>query len=213
MKLYGLNDMVRTDCRDCQGCSTCCRGMGDTILVDPYDTYRMEKGIAKSFEELLDNYVELHVEDGLLLPNLRMEDEKNACVFLLEEGRCSIHRDRPGLCRAFPLGRNYEDGQLHYFLLEDCPMENKTKVKVEKWLGTPDPKTYQEFLIDWHYFVKDLKNRAAVMAAAPENQKLKEMNLLFLQTFYIRPYDRKRDFYEQYRERREEFCSVLTDCF
>ena len=27
-RLYGLNDMVKADCRDCEGCSACCRGMG-----------------------------------------------------------------------------------------------------------------------------------------------------------------------------------------
>ena len=32
-RLYGLNDMVKADCRDCEGCSACCRGMGTSIAV------------------------------------------------------------------------------------------------------------------------------------------------------------------------------------
>ena len=209
MKLYGLNEMVRAGCHDCQGCSDCCRGMGDTILLDPCDIYRLTKGLRKSFTELLEDCVELHVEEALLLPNLRMGKE-DACIFLLEEGRCGIHEFRPGLCRAFPLGRNYEDGKLSYFLLEECPMENKTKVKVEKWLGMPDSKPYHIFLTDWHYLIKDLKSRAAALATR-EDEKLKEMNLLFLQTFYIRAYLTEKDFYSQFKERREEFSAIAAE--
>lgn len=207
MKLYELNDMVKVGCHDCQGCSACCRGMGDTILLDPYDICRLSKGLHKSFEELFDSCVELHVEEGLLLPNLRMGEE-DACV-LLQEGRCNIHEFRPGLCRAFPLGRSYEDGKLSYFLLEECPMENKTKVKVEKWLGMPEPKAYQEFLVSWHYLVKHIKSRAAALAAR-EDEKLKEMNMLFLHTFYIRPYLTDKDFYSQFKERQEEFLLIIA---
>lgn len=204
MKLYGLNDMVRVGCHDCRGCSACCRGMGDTVILDPSDVYRLTKGLQKSFEELFQNYVELHVEEGLLLPNLRMTETENACVFLVGEGRCGIHENRPGLCRAFPLGRNYENGKLSYFLLEECPMQDKTKVKVENWLSMSDSKSYHDFLVSWHYLVKELKKRSAVLAVR-EDEKLKEMNLLFLKTFYIRPYDTDRDFYAQYGERQEEF--------
>lgn len=209
MKLYELNDMVKAGCHDCQGCSACCRGMGDTILLDPYDIYRLKKGLDKDFEELLESYMELHVEEGLLLPNLRMGKD-DACVFLLKEGRCGIHESRPGLCRAFPLGRSYEDGKLSYFLLEDCPMQNKTKVKVEKWLGMPESKAYQEFLVSWHYLVKDIKSRAAVLAAR-EDEALKEMNMLFLQTFYIRDYLMDKDFYSQFRMRQEEFRKTAAE--
>ena len=43
-KRYTSNDMVRLGCDDCSGCSDCCRGMGSSILLDPYDAYRLMKG-------------------------------------------------------------------------------------------------------------------------------------------------------------------------
>ena len=43
-RLYGLNDMVRADCGGCVGCSACCRGMGTSVILDPYDMYRLETG-------------------------------------------------------------------------------------------------------------------------------------------------------------------------
>ena len=51
-KLYGANDMVKADCQDCQGCCDCCQGMGDTVILDPYDMNRLCQGLKKSPEEL-----------------------------------------------------------------------------------------------------------------------------------------------------------------
>lgn len=58
-KIYGVNDMVKAACNDCAGCHSCCEGMGDTILPDPYDVWRLTLGLGKSFQELLDREVEL----------------------------------------------------------------------------------------------------------------------------------------------------------
>ncbi len=210
MKLYGQNDMVRVGCHDCMGCSQCCRGMGDTVLLDAYDVYRLTGRLGCGFETLLESCVELHVEEGLLLPNLRMEEDSGCCVFL-KEGRCVIHEDRPGLCRAFPLGRSYEDGKLGYFLLEDCPRENKTKVKVEKWIGIPQAEAYQDFLVSWHYLVKDIKACTARLCAEDSSQeRLKECSLLFLRIFFLRGYhEEEQDFFTQYSARLKEFRRLL----
>ena len=36
-KRYGANDLVKVGCDDCRGCSACCHGMGDSIVLDPMD--------------------------------------------------------------------------------------------------------------------------------------------------------------------------------
>ena len=41
-KRYGANDLVKVGCDDCRGCSACCNGMGDSIVLDPMDVYRLE---------------------------------------------------------------------------------------------------------------------------------------------------------------------------
>ena len=116
-RLYGENDMVTADCRGCEGCSRCCRGMGKSIILDPYDIYRMTRGTGRSIQELLaGGTVELNVVDGVILPNLAMNGSEEKCAFLNEEGRCNIHGSRPGICRLFPLGRYYENGDFRYFL-------------------------------------------------------------------------------------------------
>ena len=78
-KLYGSGDMVKVGCDDCRGCSACCRGMGSSIVLDPYDVFRLETGLGLSFEGLLAEAVELNLVDGMILPNLKMSGEGEAC--------------------------------------------------------------------------------------------------------------------------------------
>ena len=200
MKLYDKNDMVKTGCHDCKGCSSCCRGMGDTVILDPFDVYRLTTGLGKSFEELMNGSIALHVEEGIILPHVQMEEKSGHCVFLNEEGRCRIHAYRPGLCRIFPLGRSYEEGTLKYFLLEDCPAQNKTKVKVEKWIDTPDISQNEKFLVTWHYLVKALREKT---------EEAQKVNVLLLKVFYFMPYSGEIDFYSQFEERMVLFEEML----
>ena len=70
-RLYGENDMVKADCHGCRGCSLCCRGMGNSVILDPYDVYRLQAGLGKTLSCLLEEgAVELNVVDGIILPNL-----------------------------------------------------------------------------------------------------------------------------------------------
>jgi hypothetical protein len=199
-KLYGINDMVKVGCHDCVGCSLCCRDMGTSILLDPYDAFQLTHNLNQSFEQLLTGPVELHVEDGLILPNLKMQGTSDpACAFLNEQGRCSIHGFRPGLCRLFPLGRNYEEDVLTYFLLlHECPAGNKSKMKVGKWLEIPDIRQYQEFLVTWHGLTKNL--RAFLSNPDIDDSYARQVNLAFLQMFYIKPYEGIQ-FYGEFHQR------------
>lgn len=213
-KLYGNNDMVKISCHDCRGCSSCCRDMGDTIWLDPYDIFSLTLHLGKSFEELLKNEVELHVEDGLILPNLRMvanitPEHKTACSFLNEEGRCSIHSFRPGYCRLFPLGRNYDDKKLTYFLLKDaCPAKEKSKIKINKWLGLPRLKDYEAFLVEWHSLTKALRGYFA--EHMEEDAISKAINMRLLQSFYMTAYE-DEDFYTTFANRMETMKVFLRD--
>lgn len=200
-RLYGLNDMVKADCRDCRGCSDCCRDMGNSILLDPLDVHRLSGGLAASFEELMERQLELNVVDGMILPNLKMDPEKNCCVFLDDQGRCSIHSFRPGICRIFPLGRFYENRDFQYFLqIHECPA-NRSKIKVKKWIDTPELQENQKFIRDWHYFLKDLQKTFETEAG---QARQKAVNVYVLKQFYQTPFEAEAGFYRQFQERLEK---------
>lgn len=201
-KLYDSNDMVKANCNGCKGCFTCCQGMGSSIILDTFDVYRLRIHLKMSFEELLAKHIELQVVDGIILPNLKMTGEKQSCSFLNEEGRCSIHSHRPGICRLFPLGRYYEDNNFRYFLqVHECKQPNKTKVKVSKWVDTTDLKSYEAFVKDWHYFLNEVEEQ---MIQAKDDSWIKNINMYLLNQFYIMSYDENLDFYQQFYERIEK---------
>lgn len=219
-RLYTANDMVRADCNGCKGCSSCCRDMGDSVILDPYDLFRLTAQAGFSFEELMNGKIELHVVDGIILPSLSMAN--GACAFLNQEGRCTIHAHRPGICRLFPLGRYYgsngpepdplseklsKERSFRYFLqIHECPMPNRTKIKVEKWIDTPQLRRYEAFICDWHYFLEDVQTR---IAHETDDAAVKNINLFLLKLFFIRPYRPDADFYSQFHNRMEHAKEVL----
>ncbi len=252
-RLYTSNDLVKTDCGGCKGCSVCCHGMGTSVILDPLDAVRLAAGLGRSAEELIGlGLLELNVVDGIILPNLRMAGEEEACVFLNEEGRCSVHAYRPGICRLFPLGRYYHSGRessadgsaqntgtkgfsidkesapdaqksvrksasadgksgssartFSYFLqVHECPYPAKTKVKVKKWIDTPDLAKYERYIADWHYFLEDTEE---ILKETEDDGQIKNINLYLLKFFYLKPYE-GRDFYGEFYDRLREAREVL----
>ena len=198
-KLYGLGDMVRADCGGCEGCSTCCKGMGQSVVLDPLDFHRLCLGLKAEPKQVMAAAVDLHVEKGIIFLSLKMSGPEESCLFLNEEGRCRIHPFRPGFCRMFPLGRFYEEGGgFRYFLqVHECPKEPKAKVKVKKWIDTPNVKEYEAFVNRWHDFLKKLER---ALQEKNDPAWAKRANLRLLEEFYLKPYT-PGEFYREVGER------------
>ena len=205
--LYTSEDLVKAGCGDCKGCSDCCKSMADTIILDPLDAFRLTTGLSCTFEALLTDRLELGVVDGIILPHMKMSGAPACCSFLNEEGRCTIHDIRPGFCRLFPLGRYYEDRSFRYFLqTHECKKTDRTKVRVRKWIDTPDLKRNEKFIIDWHYFLKDVTAR---LGEQNGEQYQKMIDLYILKSFYQEEWEKDRDFYEQFDERLTKAKEIL----
>lgn len=174
---------------------------------------RLTKETGKSFEALLADTIELNVVDGLILPNIKMVN--GACTFLNAEGRCGIHAARPGFCRLFPLGRYYEDGGFKYFLqIHECDRAGKVKVKVSKWIDTPDLPRYTEYINAWHDFQKQVQEAFARIRMQDgeeesKNAQIKQMCMYILNIMYVARYEENRDFYEQFEMRLEHLKELL----
>ncbi len=194
-RLYTANDMVKADCRDCEGCSACCRNM-EAVVLDPLDIANLCQGLGKTFEELMGSAIELKLVDGVILPHLKMTGEEETCSFLDQNGRCSVHSFRPGICRLFPLGRYYSEEGLRYFLqVHECRKEDRSKIKVKKWLGIPDLASYEKYILQWHAFLQTCEE--AMETLDDENQRI--FQLYILRTFYQTPYG--QEFYQEFYQR------------
>ncbi len=211
-KTYKHTDMAPGGCNDCAGCSSCCREMGDTVIQDPFDMWlfssnmRLAGGIPVSFEILIseDGPWELSVQDGLILPNIKMVED-GRCPFLGENGRCSIHKIRSGLCRLFPLSRGYdENGKVVYYVLNSelgCEKMkgSGTDVLIKDWLEYPDIEKYEEFSSVWHRLKKKMTDKLAAL----EYKDASELQAAFLDTFYSQGYG--KDFFGDFYRRVQSF--------
>ena len=181
--------------------------MGESIQLDPLDIYNLTIGLNTTFEQLLAGAIELNVVDGVILPNLNMNNTKESCHFLNEEGRCTVHAFRPGICRLFPLGRFYENHDFKYFLqVHECKNSSKTKVKVKKWIDTPNLEENKKFVIEWHYFIDDVQKRIAELKS---EELIKKIDLFILQHFFMERYSTEEYFYVQFHNRLEKAKKII----
>lgn len=192
--LYDIEDMVKADTCGCNGCSDCCRDVGELVVLTPFDVYQMVNYLGVGFDELLGEKIELRQKNKILLPYLKMQPKNKYCSFLDREGRCTIHSKRPNICRLFPLGRVYKDNDFKYFLqVGNCPKEDLQDVKVSNWLGIENYEKNKRFILEWHNFIKALTFRLKFMR---DEKEIEEVNQILLYSFYRVNID--GDFYEAF---------------
>ena len=199
-KLYELDDEFMIGCNDCIDCGKCCHGMGDTIVFNPLDAYRLAKGLSMSFDRVLDKYLELGVCDGIILPHIKLIGDDCHCPFLDDNGRCSVHEYRTDICRLFPLGRIYMDGGHSFFIqTHECHrVEGSDRYTVRQWINEPEPERYEEFADAWHDF---MKTSVKAVIKSENEADLKNLSIVILNKFYFSEYDDEHNFYDQFYER------------
>ena len=79
----------------CRRCGKCC--IDKTIQINPYETARLARRLGETTAQFRERWT----DQGVALKR----DDENRCIFYGEAG-CSVHSDRPLVCRLFPLGRH-----------------------------------------------------------------------------------------------------------
>lgn len=195
---YDVDDPVTMDADGCRGCSHCCQHAGVSIVLDPRDMYELERGTGRTFTELLetDQALEVHIQEGLMLPNLKMTDKRGCCF--LKDDRCTVHPYRPGYCRLFPLARLYQDHGFRYILQSGECFRTLTKSRtIREWIGIKEYEEYAAFVLSWHDFRKKITEGLSKITLPQQ----KMFDRYLLRRFYQEPYDLDRSFYPQYKER------------
>ncbi len=198
-KLYDLKDMVKADAGGCDACSACCEDVGDMVELTPYDLYEIRTFTQMTFEAFMDKHGQIHDHNKVGIPHLKMDQGSNKCSFLNDQGRCSVHAHRPGICRLFPLGRVYEDQDLKYFLqVGACVKPKLGKVKVKKWLGIDRYKDNKAFILQWRSFVKALAFRLKFVR---DQEEVAKINAYVLEHLFDLPVGGSDDFYTLFADR------------
>lgn len=92
----------------CNRCKKCCHDK--RIRLSPYEILRLARNLRISTKEFISRFTE---EGGTIL---RFRSEDGGCSLLGEEG-CTVHADRPGACRIYPLGGYFQLGGPEAFAL------------------------------------------------------------------------------------------------
>jgi len=83
----------------------CCREL--ELALTPYDVLRLRKKLGLSSADFINRYIVLEQEKTDIFPRLYLgmvDDGRASCPFVGPAG-CMVYGDRPGACRAYPVGR------------------------------------------------------------------------------------------------------------
>ena len=95
----------------------CCRQL--ELALTPYDVLRLKKATGLTSSVFLDRYVIIEEEENDVFPRLYLtmvDDGRESCVFVSPRG-CTVYEDRPGACRAYPMGRGVSLIRDEFFVL------------------------------------------------------------------------------------------------
>ena len=124
----------RFSCHKKVSCFTeCCRLLD--LSLSPYDVLRLRRATGLSSQQVLDQYIIEEFEENSIFPSYYLtmvDDGKASCVFVTRSG-CSIYNDRPGACRAYPVGRAVS------FSCQETPSEHFVLVKEVHCQGFLEP--------------------------------------------------------------------------
>lgn len=96
------------------------------LAVTPYDVLRLKNATGLSSEEFLDTYIIIEQDPGEPFPRFYLtmvDDGRASCIFVSNSG-CTVYKDRPSACRAYPVGRaamRSESGEIteHFVLMKE----------------------------------------------------------------------------------------------
>lgn len=123
----------------------CCRQLD--LALTPYDVLRLKNRLQMHSGSFLEQYVIIEWDERLMFPQCYLtmvDDGRASCVFVTPQG-CKVYEDRPGACRAYPVGRGAsrsDDLQKiteHYILVKEPHCRG---------FAEPTTQTPQEYLVD-----------------------------------------------------------------
>jgi len=152
-------ETIKFDCNPRVACFTRCCKDADMYLY-PYDIVRMKKRLGISSDQFLALYTFQAFRDNPYFPSLMLkmsDDVDKSCQFLSATG-CTIYKDRPFSCRAYPLeravarrGDENERKVLYFIMRHDYCHGHKESRKwtIKEWIEDQKIQIYNEINDLW----------------------------------------------------------------
>lgn len=205
---------------NCTMCGKCCIDRED-ILLNPQDLFRAAKELGMTPFEFQQQYCEAYIGSTSRLPVIRLKPigPTLRCP-LLKGNRCTIHKSKPFVCAAFPIGRFMSaekevDGKVgslsnkieYIFTNPDCGDKSKTHT-VREWLESFGLSVDDAFYLDWSKTMLELSTFAREMEKKTSERLMELLWKSYHVALYL-DYDIEKDFYPQYLHNVEKLNQLL----
>lgn len=148
-----LNDRFSFACHRQLACfGSCC--MKRDLCLTPYDVLRLKRTLDLHSDDFLAQHTVYALDPATGFPSISLKLNANdgRCPFLTETG-CSVYRDRPTVCRMFPLARvsGFKPGSLEreefFYLMPSgscLGTREGRSLTVAEWLEDQETGPYRE---------------------------------------------------------------------
>jgi len=164
----------------CMRCLRCCHHK--IIQLNPYEIARL----ARRLEQTTSEFRSTWTDDGA--GNFLRRTDNGACVFLGEKG-CTVHEDRPLVCRLYPLGRHVSrDGAERWSHVTPHPQTEGVYSKdgtVADYIEAQGARSFMDAAdkyADWVWRASEVLDRTSAGNGADHSQKEDGLTLVDMDT-------------------------------
>ncbi len=206
----GMREKVPFQCSQCGGC---CRNVRDSVMLEPYDAYRLARHLRHedagiTIEDVLMRYGELKpLSRGYDIYVLKTVDDSGVCLFL-KDGKCGIYAARPRTCRLYPffVAPANDGSRLLWYLCTERPEHfGKGNITPREWQRKHLSREEESILLAEFEAVKELGKQ---MRRVPEQHLERATALTLLFSYYL--YEMDRPFLPQYMRNVKELKRQLA---
>ena len=199
----------------CRLCGNCCRNLRGNLMPEQIDAYRLarflrERGEVEYMEDFYTRYTYPDILEGFFPVFLiNAVDPDDSCVFL-KDGRCSVYKARPRVCRLYPFTAfpGQRGKAFHFFQCMDSNSAHFSdgKILVKDWMYQNFSREDREFLTAESDTLLELGRLLKAMSTDGRKENL-------FQILYYRyyNYDLDQPFMPQYKENTEELKRILQE--
>jgi len=131
---------------ECSCCGECCRNVEFSVMLEPFDLYRIAKFLRKKdasisgIEDVITRYAEISTISDTDFPIflVKTKGTRKECIFL-KNGRCSIHEAKPRVCQLYPIGawpNETLDGFSYFMASRKQHHFNGASMRIADWMDT-----------------------------------------------------------------------------
>ena len=138
----------------CKQCGNCCRNREELITVTGYDIYNIAKAMGVSAAEAAMKYCTISPGQTSALPVAHLKERLDGSCSLLRKGLCMVQKDKPIVCRLYPVGRYYDGKEQRYFRqgAGTCTGHGQ-EIKLKDWLEEFNIPALDEASVLWGKFI------------------------------------------------------------